>query len=280
MKNLLLLFSILTISFSTTNCTILFGKKSQKFQINSVTDGSQVIVNNITYNEARLSLDLIKENQIIINQKEGYLSNSEVISPHKKTGVPIVTFLVTAAIAVPIGIIMSSNTGNDIPLRVGIGAPLLLTTIDYNSKKNKKFENTVVSFEPLIKVPIRNESQKYIFVDKVDINIKSGDFTINYYNSSASYYDEKYSDYSQDNSDDFKGSVKGLSKDINTVLAEYNLTDTSKAFLKNNYESLKLDCEIVSTKFTYVDEFFISYETSINWKVKNPFGKCFPAERI
>ena len=249
---------MLSISFLFTNCASILNSKQQKVTVNAIDKNSTIYVNGkktIKSKSTVVKLDRDKAVKQIHVQTEGYKDIYYVHYQTKKSPLHIISWI-------PFGILLY-------PPFLDVGPKA------YNYEKSASFK------EKTIKLPLKTEGEKYLFVNSTSIDLKENDLTVKLikrknYNKNNT---KKFKDLNK-NEEDIKFDNSIFTNELNEILISYKYTDSTNTIFKSNQNSSFVSATVkkINVKNVYDYEAktymnFIESDIEIEWDFLDIYGQ-------
>lgn len=169
------------------------------------------------------------------------------------------------------------------PLTI-LGLPLLYPILFDNGKKAYNYPKSIEVF-PSTKIAKRDSTQKYLYLDKVSIELKKDSLTLAY-SSEQAYLEDRISTNKRYVNDDIKVDYTIFEENITKILKEYNYIDTVKKIIKSQNNTLelsatikKMDVNILYRRARLTGATFLVTKLDIEWNISDIFGQSLYTKR-
>lgn len=254
---------ILITPFLFTSCASVLNGKQQKVTINAINKNSKVFLNN--ENVGKGSNVVAKFNrdrgvkQITV-KTDGYKDVNFVHYQSKKSPLYIMSW-------VPFGV-------------------LFYTPFMDVGNKSYDYEKEISSKEKLIKIPVKKETEKFLFVQNTAFEVNEKDLTVKIVKK-KNYNKNKVKKFKEldKNNEAIKFDNSIFTDALNEILVNYKYTDSTNTIFKSVQNSLFLSATIkkVNVKNVYDVEcktymYFLESDIEIEWNLLDIYGQSLYKE--
>ncbi|MFZ5554025.1 MAG: S1C family serine protease [Bacteroidota bacterium] len=213
-----------------------------------------------------IKLDSDHPYYLFIQYKEGYINQFTLIEPAKPNPVKFISFLTGTAIVALSALIEVDGSRPDPTIMVY--ALSLSSVFYYDAIAGNKKYGTKFQLPELIPVLKRKNHQRFLTISKLNVNLKSENFTINYFKNLNGFHKNNFqSNPVKKINIDFFYDKKFYYDQLKSVLTKLNFIEDSKKIKYNNFNSYDLNLDINKIIYRVISDKIRNATIDIKWKI-------------